>query len=80
LLSELAERTGLVADLSFFDGDDLHVVESAVPEVLRRRYPANRLVVGLKASLADSAMGRACLAALDGEQLQRLAERHALPG
>lgn len=79
LLSELAERTGLVADLSFFDGDDLHVVESAVPEVLRRRYPANRLVVGLKASLADSAMGRACLAALDDEQLQRLAERHALP-
>lgn len=79
LLSALAERTGLVADLSFFDGDDLHVVESAVPEVLRRRYPSNRLVVGLKASLADSAMGRACLATLGDEELQRLARRHALP-
>ncbi|WMR31016.1 IclR family transcriptional regulator, partial [Metapseudomonas otitidis] len=65
LLCELAERTGLVADLSFFDGDDLLVVESAVPQVLRRRYPNNRLVVGLKASLHQSAMGKACVAALE---------------
>ncbi|OEC47152.1 IclR family transcriptional regulator [Pseudomonas sp. 1D4] len=80
LLCELAERTGLVADLSFFDGDDLLVVESAVPQVLRRRYPNNRLVVGLKASLHQSAMGKACVAALEPTDLERLAVRHGLPG
>lgn len=80
LLRELAERTGLVADLSFFDGDDLHVMESAIPEVLRKRYPANRLVVGLQASLFHSAMGKACLGELDSAEVQRLAQHHRLSG
>jgi DNA-binding IclR family transcriptional regulator len=80
LLRELSERTGLVADLSFFDGDDLRVVESSVPEVLRKRYPANRLIVGLQASLFHSAMGKACLGELDCAEVQRLAERHRLCG
>lgn len=61
LLKELSEHTGLVTDLSSFDGQDLLVVESSVPEVLRKRYPNNRLVMGLKASLFYSAMGKACL-------------------
>ena len=47
LLKELSEHTGLVTDLSSFDGQDLLVVESSVPEVLRKRYPNNRLVMGL---------------------------------
>ncbi|MNF47653.1 Acetate operon repressor [compost metagenome] len=80
LLKELSERTGLVADLSSFDGNDLFVVESSVPEVLRKRYPSNRLVVGLQASLFHSAMGRACLGELDLEEMQRLALRHRLCG
>ncbi|AOE87250.1 IclR family transcriptional regulator [Pseudomonas sp. TCU-HL1] len=80
LLRELSERTGLVADLSFFDGDDLHVMESSIPEVLRKRYPVNRLVVGLQASLFHSAMGKACLGELDSAEVQRLAQRHRLSG
>lgn len=80
LLQELSERTGLVADLSSFDGDDLFVVESSVPEALRKRYPSNRLVVGLQASLFHSAMGRACLGELGSEEMQRLALRHRLCG
>lgn len=80
LLQELSERTGLVADLSFFDGDDLHVMESAIPGTLRRRYPANRLVVGLQASLFHSAMGKACLGELASDEVQRLALRHRLSG
>ncbi len=58
LLVELSERTGLVADLSILDGDRLLVAESSVPGVLRKRYPANRLVVGQHASLFHSAMGK----------------------
>lgn len=80
LMQELSERTGLVTDLSFFDGDDLYVMESAIPEVLRKRYPANRLVIGLQASLFHSAMGKACLAELDSTEVQRLAARHQLSG
>ncbi|MHC6223797.1 IclR family transcriptional regulator [Pseudomonas sp. X10] len=80
LLKELSERTGLVADLSFFDGANLRVVESSVPERLRKRYPNNSLVIGLKASLFHSAMGQACLAALDTEHIRDLAERHPLQG
>ncbi|BAU76353.1 IclR family transcriptional regulator [Metapseudomonas furukawaii] len=78
LLKELSEHTGLVTDLSSFDGQDLLVVESSVPEVLRKRYPNNRLVMGLKASLFYSAMGKACLAELDEEHARRLAVRHRL--
>ena len=36
---ELSARTGLVSDLSSFDGEHLEVLESAVPAVLRKRYP-----------------------------------------
>ncbi|MCL6688201.1 helix-turn-helix domain-containing protein [Pseudomonas sp. R3.Fl] len=78
LLKALSERTGLVADLSFFDGADLRVMESSVPERLRKRYPSNRMIIGLKASLFHSAMGQACLAALDEQHVRSLAERHAL--
>ena len=80
LLQELSERTGLVTDLSFFDGDDLHVMESVIPDVLRKRYPSNRLVIGLQASLFQSAMGKACLGELDSDEVQRLALRHRLSG
>ena len=72
LLVELSERTGLVADLSILDGDRLLVAESSVPGVLRKRYPANRLVVGQHASLFHSAMGKACLGEL-ADSVRRLA-------
>lgn len=80
LLLELSESTGLVADLSYFDGDELHVMESSIPEVLRKRYPGNRLVIGLRASLFHSAMGRACLGELDSTEVQRLAQLHRISG
>ncbi|WP_271409047.1 IclR family transcriptional regulator [Pseudomonas sp. Q1-7] len=80
LMRELSERTGLVTDLSFFDGERLHVMESAIPEVLRKRYPFNRLVVGQQASLFHSAMGKACLGELDSAEVQRLARHHHLCG
>ncbi|MDH4584700.1 IclR family transcriptional regulator [Pseudomonas sp. BN415] len=80
LLLDLSESTGLVADLSYFDGDELHVMESSIPEVLRKRYPGNRLVIGLRASLFHSAMGRACLGELDSSEVQRLAQHHRISG
>lgn len=73
LLLELSERTGLVADLSCFDGERLEVMESAIPQVLRKRYPNNCHIVGQHASLFHSAMGRACLTELAQEEVQRLA-------
>ena len=76
LLVELSERTGLVADLSILDGDRLLVAESSVPGVLRKRYPANRLVVGQHASLFHSAMGKACLGELADSEVRRLARQH----
>ncbi|MCY1392815.1 Transcriptional regulator KdgR [compost metagenome] len=75
-LQELSEHTGLVADLSYFDGDDLVVVETSIPSGLRKRYPLNRMAIGEPASLVHSAMGKACLGALDTEALEHLAERH----
>ena len=50
LLLELSERTGLVADLSCFDGERLEVMESAIPTVLRKRYPNNCQIVGQHAA------------------------------
>lgn len=79
LLLELSERTGLVADLSCFDGQRLEVMESAIPQVLRKRYPNNCQIVGHHASLFHSAMGRACLGELAPHEVQRLAE-HAHVG
>lgn len=76
LLVELSERTGLVADLSILDGDRLLVAESSVPGVLRKRYPANRLVVGQHASLFHSAMGKACLGELADSEVRRPARQH----
>ncbi|MPS99009.1 MAG: IclR family transcriptional regulator [Pseudomonas sp.] len=73
LLQELSERTGLVVDLSCFDGQRLEVMESAIPQVLRKRYPNNCQIVGHYASLFHSAMGRACLGELGREEVQRLA-------
>ena len=73
LLLELSERTGLVADLSCFDGERLEVMESAIPQVLRKRYPNNCQIVGHHASLFHSAMGRACLKELATDEVQRLA-------
>ncbi|WDY60302.1 IclR family transcriptional regulator [Pseudomonas sp. PSKL.D1] len=73
LLLELSERTGLVVDLSCFDGQRLEVMESAIPQVLRKRYPTNCQIVGQHASLFHSAMGRACLKELAAEEVQRLA-------
>jgi IclR family transcriptional regulator, mhp operon transcriptional activator len=78
LLLELSERTGLVADLSCFDGERIEVMESAISTVLRKRYPNNCQIVGQHASLFHSAMGRACLGALDSHEVERLAERERL--
>ncbi|NBA96409.1 IclR family transcriptional regulator [Pseudomonas sp. R5(2019)] len=75
-LCDLSERTGLVADLSYFDGNDLFVVESCIPQVLRKRYPLNRMIVGQSASLFHSAMGKACLGELGEDDMERLAQRH----
>lgn len=77
-LEDLSERTGLVADLSYFDGSELHVMESAFPEILKKRYPANRLLSPLKSSLCHSAMGKACLTALSTTEVERLASYHQL--
>lgn len=68
-LVQLSESTGLVADLAYFDGEHLEVMESAVSPQLRRRYSRAVQVIGQRASLFHSAMGKACLF--------ELAEEHA---
>ena len=68
-LLELSERTGLVVDLSCFDGERLEVMESAIPSVLRKLYPNNCQIVGQHASLFHSAMGKACLTQLPAEEV-----------
>ncbi|WP_419711654.1 IclR family transcriptional regulator [Pseudomonas sp. NFX224] len=78
LLLELSERTGLVVDLSCFDGEHIEVMESAIPTVLRKRYPSNCQIVGQHASLFHSAMGRACLGELDSQEVERLASRERM--
>jgi DNA-binding IclR family transcriptional regulator len=78
MLVELCERTGLVADLSCFDGERVEVMESAIPQVLRKRYPNNCQIVGHHASLFHSAMGRACLGELGSDEVERLAQREQL--
>lgn len=78
-LLELSARTGLVTDLSSFDGECLEVLESAVPAVLRKRYPSNSRIVGQHASLFHSAMGKACLGTLASDEVERLAERERVP-
>ena len=74
-LLELSERTGLVVDLSCFDGEHLEVMESAIPRVQRKLYPNNCQIVGQHASLFHSAMGKACLTHLPAQEVQRLAHR-----
>ncbi|MGY4527317.1 IclR family transcriptional regulator [Pseudomonas sp. TE21394] len=78
MLLELSERTGLVADLSCFDGERLEVMESVVPQILRKRYPHTCQIVGHHASLFHSAMGRACLGELAEAEVQRLAAHEQL--
>lgn len=78
-LQQLSERTGLVVDLSCFDGDRLEVMESSIPAVLRKRYPNNFQIVGHYSSLLHSAVGKACLSTLDHDQVQRLAAREQVP-
>ena len=78
LLLDLSERTGLVVDLSCFDGERLEVMESAIPQVLRKRYPHTCQIVGHHASLFHSAMGRACLGELAVDEVQRLAAHERL--
>lgn len=78
-LCELSERTGLVVDFSYFDGNDLSVIESCIPQVWRKRYPLNRMsTVWSAISLFNSAMGKACLGALGEDDMQRLALHHAV--
>jgi len=77
LLRDLSEYSRCVADLSFFDGERLVTTESAVPECFRKRYPSHRLVPGDQCSLQHSAMGQACLAALDEARAAHLT--HARP-
>lgn len=57
-LLELSERTGLVADLSNFDGERLEVMESAIPTVLRKLYPNNCQIVGQHASFVPLGHGQ----------------------
>lgn len=78
-LLELSERTGLVTDLSCFDGERLEVMESSIPAVLRKRYPNNCQIVGQYSSLFHSAMGKACLAELEPQQVERLAALERVP-
>jgi len=74
LLKELSQRTGLVADISFFDGHHLHVLDSAIPPCLRKYYPRQRLKIGSEqCSWRHSAMGQACVGALTPAKLHRLA-------
>ncbi|MBF8748574.1 MULTISPECIES: IclR family transcriptional regulator [Pseudomonas] len=80
LLLELSERTGLVVDLSCFDGERLEVMESSIPQILRKRYPNNCQIVGHHASLFHSAMGRACLKELAVDEVQRLAAQERQTG
>ena len=47
-LLELSERTGLVADLSCFDGERVEVMESAIPAVLRKRSWAASLAMAMR--------------------------------
>jgi len=80
LLQELSQRTGLVADISFFDGTHLHVLDSAIPLCLRKYYPRHRLKIGAEqCSLQHSAMGQACISALNPAKLQRLMAYPAQP-
>jgi len=81
LLQELSQRTGLVADISFFDGQHLHVLDSAIPPCLRKYYPRQRLKVGNEqCSWHHSAMGQACIGALNPTKLYRLVPYPAQTG
>jgi len=81
LLKELSQRTGLVADISFFDGKHLNVLDSAIPPCLRKYYPRQRLKIGTEqCSWQHSAMGQACIAALNPAKLQRLLPYPPQPG
>jgi len=78
LMRELSEHSRCTVDLSFFDGQHLYTTESVIPTCLRKRYPSHRLAPGDKCSLVHSAMGQACLAALDEADLAHLARSQPL--
>ncbi len=72
VMEELGERTGLVVDLSFFDGENLTLVESYISSAQQKRYPKNYQCFGDQPSLFHSAMGKACLAQLPDTEVYRL--------
>ncbi len=80
LLSALADETGAGCLLGLPDGLDIAIVEACRP---RRALLALRLDVGSRVSIAASAMGRACAAALPdadrGALLGRIAETSESP-
>lgn len=78
LLKAVSEETGLVADLSIFNGEDLVVAESCIPNKLQARYPRKLMLAGQQASIFYSAMGKACLYELSAAGVQRLSDRHNL--
>jgi len=72
LMRDLSEHSRCAVDLSFFDGQHLYTTESVIPTCLRKRYPSYRLVPGDRCSLMHSAMGQACLSALDERELDHI--------
>jgi len=78
LMRDLSEHSRCAVDLSFFDGHTLYTTESVIPTCLRKRYPSHRLAPGDRCSLMHSAMGQACLAALDEAELDHLAPTPSL--
>jgi len=78
LMRELSEHSHCAVDLSFFDGQHLYITESVIPTCLRKRYPSYRLVPGDRCSLMHSAMGQACIAALDDTGLDHIAASEPL--
>jgi len=78
LMRDLSEHSHCAVDLSFFDGQHLYTTESVIPACLRKRYPSHRLAPGDRCSLMHSAMGQACLAALDEADLDHLARSEPL--
>jgi len=77
-MRDLSEHSHCTVDLSFFDGQHLYTTESVIPTCLRKRYPNHRLASGDKCSLMHSAMGQACLAALDETDLGHLVRSQPL--
>lgn len=70
-LQALSERTGLAADLALFTGQQMELLDSAIPARWRHFYRGQRS--GATPHLCHSAMGRALVGELDSHARRRLA-------